>query len=340
MGDLGDLIRREIVRDDLDADMSAESNSRPAAWKVVLAFAIIYFVWGSTFLAIRVGVREVPPFLLAAIRFLIAGGALYGWMRVRGTPSPTRREWGAATLIAVLIFVFDYGLLFWAERRVPSGIAAVMMATIPVFMAISEILILKTQQLTARLAICLLVGIGGVAVLVSRSVRFGDAPIDAVGACALVVAAISWSVASALTRKLPLPSTKAMSSGAQMLAGGVLLTVTAGLLGEFHGFRVQAVSAKAGLALAYLIVAGSIIGYTAYVWLIHHESPTKVGTYAYVNPVVAVAVGYFFGGEAISLRTIFGTLLVLVSVVLITTSPARKVHVETELREKRGYAES
>jgi drug/metabolite transporter (DMT)-like permease len=188
--------------------------------------------------------------------------------------------------------------------------------------------------------VALLVGVTGVAVLVSRSVKFGDAPIDAVGASALIVAAISWSVASALTRKLPLPAAKAMSSGAQMLAGGVLLTLTAGLLGEFHGFHPQNVSAKAWLALAYLIVAGSIIAYTAYVWLIHHESPTKVGTYAYVNPVVAVMVGYFLGGESIGPRPIFGTLLVLVSVVVLTTSSGKKIDVKTNVQEKREYVES
>ena len=302
-----------------------EAASAPRAWKVLLAFAIIYLVWGSTFLAIRVGVREVPPFLLAGLRFLIAGLILFGWMRAKGTVRPTAREWFSATLLAVLIFVLDYGLLFWAERRVPSGIAAVMMATIPVFMTLSEILFLKTQRLTPRLGSALLVGIGGVLVLVSRSISFGDSPIDSIGAVALIVAAIGWSVGSALTRKLPLPSSKAMSSGAQMLMGGVLLTLTSAALGEFRGFRVEAVSIKAWLALAYLIVAGSIIAFTAYVWLIHHESPTKVGTYAYVNPVVAVLLGYFLGGEGLSLRTIVGTMLVLVSVVVITTTPKKQV---------------
>jgi drug/metabolite transporter (DMT)-like permease len=301
-----------------------EATARPPAWKVLLAFAIIYFVWGSTFLAIRVGVREVPPFLLAGMRFFVAGVVLYAWMRAKGEASPTLREWGGATVLAILIFVVDYGCLFWAERRVPSGIAAVMMATIPAFMAISEILILRTQRLTARLAVALLVGLGGVAVLMSRSLSFGEVPIDTAGACALIVGAIGWSVASALTRKLPLPTAKGMSSGAQMLAGGALLMLTATLLGEFRGFRPEAVSRGAWLALAYLIVAGSIIGFTAYVWLIHHESPTKVGTYAYVNPVVAVLVGYFLGGEAIGPRTISGTLLVLVSVVVITTMRTNK----------------
>jgi drug/metabolite transporter (DMT)-like permease len=300
-----------------------DAASQPRAWKVLLAFAIIYFVWGSTFLAIRVGVREVPPFLLAGMRFLVAGIVLYGWMRARGTASPTVREWSAASLLAVLIFVFDYGLLFWAERRVPSGIAAVMMATIPVFMALAEIVFLRTQRLTLRLGLALLVGMGGVAVLVGHTMSLGEVPVDTAGACALIVAAISWSVAASLSRKLPLPAAKAMSSGAQMLAGGVLLMLTAAVLGEFRGFHVQAVSRGAWLALAYLIVAGSIVGFTAYVWLIHHESPTKVGTYAYVNPVVAVLVGYFLGGEAIGPRTIVGTLLVLVSVVVITTTPKK-----------------
>jgi drug/metabolite transporter (DMT)-like permease len=303
--------------------MMEDTNHRPT-WKTLLAFAIIYFVWGSTFLAIRVGVREVPPFLLAAIRFLIAGLVLYGWMNARGERSPTRRQWLSASLLAFLIFVLDYGLLFWAEQRVPSGIAAVMMATIPVFMAFSEIIFLRTQKLTARLALALLVGIGGVAVLMSRSLNLGSTPIDRTGAMALIIAAVSWSTASVLTRKLPLPPSKVMSSGAQMLTGGVLLALTAGALGEFRGFHPQSVSVGAWLALLYLIVAGSIIGFTAYVWLIHHESPTKVGTYAYVNPVVAVLVGYFLGGEDLGLRTILGTLLILISVVVITTTPIEK----------------
>jgi drug/metabolite transporter (DMT)-like permease len=306
---------------------------KPRRWKILLAFAIIYFVWGSTFLAIRVGVLLVPPFLFAGMRFSTAGLALYLWMRVRGTPSPTRREWASVTLLAVLIFVLDYGLVFWAEQRVPSGIAAVMLATIPVFMALAEIVLLRTQKLTLRLAFALLIGVGGVAVLVSHSVGFGDRPIETSGATALVVAAIGWSLASALTRKLVLPESKVMSSGAQMLAGGILLSVTAAVLGEFRGFNVQAIPARAWFALVYLIIAGSIIAFTAYVWLIHHESPTRVGTYAYVNPVVAVAIGYFLGGEALGTRTLVGTLLVLVSVVVITTTPKKRLASDSFLQD-------
>ncbi len=286
----------------------------------LLAFAIIYFVWGSTFLAIRVGVHEVPPFLLAAMRFLAAGLALYSVMMFRGERPPTARQWMSVAVIAFLIFVVDYGLLFWAEQRVPSGVAAVMMATIPVFMALSEIIFLRTQKLTLRLALALLIGIAGVAVLMSRSLSLGGPPIDRRGAIALIIGAMSWSVASALTRKLQLPPSKVMSSGAQMLTGGVLLTCASGALGEFRNFHPLLVSRMAWIALLYLIVAGSIIGFTAYVWLIHRESPTKVGTYAYVNPVVAVIIGYFIGGETLGMRTIVGTLFVLVSVVVITTT--------------------
>jgi drug/metabolite transporter (DMT)-like permease len=302
--------------------MDAEAH-RPA-WKTLLAFGIIYFVWGSTFYAIRVGVREVPPFLLAAMRFLIAGVALYGWTRARGARGPTWREWASIAVVAFLIFVLDYGLVFWAERRVASGLTAVMLATIPVFMALAEIFILGTQRLTVRLGVALLIGLGGVGVLVSRSLDLGGAPIDRVGAAALIVAAMGWSIASALAKMMPMPTSKVVSSGAQMLAGGVFLAAISCALGEYRNFHAANVSRGAWIALAYLIVAGSIIAFTAYVWLLHHESPTKVGTYAYVNPVVAVVVGYFLGGEELGLRAILGTLFVLVSVVLITTTKAKK----------------
>jgi len=301
-----------------------EPDAQRPRWKTLLAFAIIYFVWGSTFLAIRIGVRELPPLLFAAMRFFVAGIVLFLWMIAQGERAPTRRQWMSAFLLAFLIFVVDYGLLFWAEKRVPSGIAAVMMATIPVFTAISEIAILRTRQFTLRLVTALLIGIGGVAVLMSRSLNLGGAAIEPAGAIALIVGSISWSIAGALSRKLPLPSSKVMSSGSQMLAGGILLTLSAAAFGEFHGFRPAAVSMGAWLSLLYLIVAGSIIGFTAYVWLVHHESPTKVSTYAYVNPVVAVILGYLLAGESLGPRTVVGTLLVLVSVIVITTTPAKK----------------
>jgi len=299
-----------------------ESAIKPARWKLLLAFAIIYFVWGSTFFAIRVGVSELPPFLFCAMRFLAAGLLVYLWAIAHGDCGPTMRQWLSAFVLAFLIFVVDYGLLFWAEQRVPSGIAAVILATIPGFMALSEILILRTQRLTARLALSLLAGIAGVAVLVSPPQLLGNlggAAIDKAGAIALIIGAIGWSVASALSRKLPLPSSKVMSSGAQMLAGGIMLAAVAALRGEGRGLHLSTISGSAWIALLYLVFAGSIAGFTAYVWLLHHESPTKVGTYAYVNPVVAVVVGYWLGGEPLGVRTIIGGMFVLTSVVAITS---------------------
>ncbi|MBV8515357.1 MAG: EamA family transporter [Acidobacteria bacterium] len=295
-------------------------ESRPAAWKTLLAFSIIYFVWGSTFLAIRIGVHEVPPLLFAAMRFGTAGVVLLAWTVANGERMPRGREWLTLTILAAMIFLCDYGLLFWAEQRVPSGIAAVMLATIPAFMALSEITFLRTQKLTLRLAVALLIGVGGVAVLMSRSLNLGGAPIDTKGALALLGAAITWSIASALPKMMPIPASKAVSSAMQMAIGGLMLVAVSGGAGEFARFHPAAVSRGVWWALIYLIVAGSIIGFTAYVWLLHHESPTKVGTYAYVNPVVAVIIGYFLGGEALDARIVLGAAFVLVSVVVITTS--------------------
>jgi len=300
------------------------STPQPTTWKTLLSFGIIYFVWGSTFLAIRIGVQEVPPFLLAAMRFFLAGVILYVWLLVQREHLPVGRQWLSIVLLATLIFVGDYGLVFWAEQTVPSGIAAVMLATIPAFMALSEILVLRTQRLTVRLALALLIGIAGVAVLVSRSLNLGGQPVNAAGAVALIVGAISWSVGSILTRKLPLPSAKIVSAGSQMLIGGVLLFLVSGLLGEFRHFHPATVSRAVWISLLYLTIAGSVIAFTAYLWLIHHQSPTKVGTYAYVNPVIAVLLGYFFAGEPLGARTILGTLFVLISVIVITTTHAKK----------------
>jgi len=300
--------------------MSAETV-RPR-WKTLLAFGIIYFVWGSTFYAIRVGVHAVPPLLFAAMRFLAAGLLVFGWAVAAKQRRPLGREWLSVFVLAFLIFVVDYGLLFWAEQRVPSGIAAVVLATIPAFMALSEIVILRTQKLTARLSIALLLGVAGVAVLMSRSIVFGGAAIDTTGAVALIIGALSWSIAAALSRKLPLPSSKVMSSGAQMLTGGVMLAMVSAARGELPSFHPARVSLAVWIALLYLILAGSIAGFTAYVWLLHHESPTKVGTYAYVNPVVAVLLGYWLGGEPLGLRIVIGGLCVLLSVVTITSMRA------------------
>ncbi len=293
--------------------------NRPRLWQTLLAFATIYLVWGSTFLAIRIGVQEVPPFLLAALRFLMAGGAMVAWMLARGVALPTAREWRSAFLVSLPIFLLNYGLVFWAETRIPSGVTAVMQAMIPLFMVLAEITMLGTQRLSWRLGGGLALGLAGVVVLTSDSLGMGDAAVDRISAGALLVASFSWSVGSVLTRKVPLPASKAMSSGAQMLAGGLWLAVAAILLGETRGFDPGTVSPGAWIALLYLVVAGSIVAFTAYIWLLSNDSPTRVGTYAYVNPVVAVLLGYFAAGEPLGARTVAGMACVLLSVLIITT---------------------
>jgi len=300
--------------------------SRPVAWKIFLAFAIIYLVWGSTYLAIRVGVREMPPFLMAGLRFTAAGLVLYAWMRISGVGSPSWREWKAATVLGTLMFLIDYACLFWAEQRVPSGIAAVILAAIPVCITLLEIIFLRTQKLTIRLALGLLVGIVGVAVLINPSASLGEAPLDRGGAIALLVACAGWSIGTVVSKRLVLPQSKPMSAAAQMLTGGVMLLGLAAVAGEFGRFHAQAISGRAWFSLVYLIIAGSIISYTAYVWLLHYESPTKVGTYAYVNPVVAVILGSAIGGETFGRRTLLGMALIVVSVVAITTMKAKQAH--------------
>jgi drug/metabolite transporter (DMT)-like permease len=315
-----------------------QNAHRPPAWQTLLAFAIIYLVWGTTFLAIRIGVHEVSPFLFAAMRFLIAGGVLFGWTLAQGDKFPTARQWVSAFIVAFLIFVMDYGLLFWAEQRVPSGLAAVMLATIPAFTALFEILVLRTQKLTASLAAALLIGLCGVGVLTSRSLNLGSEPINRAGAAALLVASVSWSIATVLTRKLPMPPSKVMNSGAQMLSGGILLALSAAGLGEFRTFHPTAISRGAWLALLYLVVAGSIAGFTAYIWLIHHESLTKVGTYAYVNPVVAVFVGYLLAGESLGPRTLLGAFFVLTSVIMIAMASAKRQAAASSATSARASA--
>jgi drug/metabolite transporter (DMT)-like permease len=299
------------------------TSVRPARWKILLAFAMIYFVWGSTYLAIRIGVQEMPPFLMAGLRFTAAGLGMFLWMRMTGTPSLTWQEWKGATLLGALMFLLDYACLFWAEQRIPSGIAAVILAMIPVCITLLEIIFLRTLGLSIRLVSGLLIGLLGVGVLANPWASLGEAPLDRRGVIALLAACVGWSVGTIVTKRLVLPASKPMSAAAQMLTGGVQLLILAALSGEISNFHAGAVSGKAWFSLVYLIIAGSIVAFTAYVWLLHYESPTRVGTYAYVNPVVAVILGGLLGGEKIGVRTVSAMVLILLGVAAITTAKAK-----------------
>ena len=281
-------------------------------FQVILAFLAIYILWGSTYFAIRVVVATVPPLFAAGTRFAIAGLALYLWSRARHTPAPTRLEWRNLATLGALMFLAAYSALFWAEKTMPSGIASVLVSTIPIWTALFEIVIFKKERLSAPLIGAIVIGIGGVAILAAPR---GRAQLPVLATLALLGAEISWSFGTVLSKNMQLPASKQMSAAGQMITGGVMLLVASTLAGELH--PTPHISSQAALALGYLIVAGSLVAFTAYVWLLGRMPATKVASYAYVNPVVALALGHWFGAEPFTLRTLFGTALVLAGVVLL-----------------------
>jgi len=284
----------------------------PLQVQILLAFFAIYILWGTSFLAIRIAVQEVPPLFAAGIRFFVAGVLLYGFMRLRGRPRPTGTQWRSFAIIGLLMFVAEYGPLFWAEQYVPSGIASVLEATLPLITMLLETLVFRRHRFSWQLLVAILVGFCGVGALLLRNEEqhFGMLPY-----VAILAGATAWSLGSVLNRSLDLPESKALTAGAAMMLGGGTLLVVSASFGELHPF--PHVSIRAGLALLYLVICGSLLGFTAFVWLLARMPATRVASHAYVNPVVAVALGYFVAGEIITTRTLIGTALVLASVVLI-----------------------
>jgi len=280
--------------------------------RVILAFFAIYILWGTTFLAIRIAVQEVPPLFAAGTRFFVAGVALYGFMRIKGQPRPGVVQWRNLALIGLLMFVAEYGPLFWAEKYVPSGVASVLEATLPLITIVIEMVVLRQQPFRSRLLIAALLGFCGVGVLLlpNKEQHFGILP-----CVAILAGAISWSLGSVLNRSLELPESKPLTAGAAMMLGGGTLLVLSAAFGEMHPF--PHVSIRAGMALIYLIVCGSLLGFTAFVWLLARMPATRVASHAYVNPVVAVALGYFFAGEIFTIRMLIGAAIVITSVILI-----------------------
>jgi len=293
-------------------EVSKRSGSTSPILPVALSFFAIYFLWGSTYLAIRIAVHSVPPLLAAGIRFTIAGILLYGWSRVRGTPSPTRVQWRNLAILGALMFLLTYGGLFWAEMTLPSGIASVLVATIPVWTALFEICIFKRERFRWPLAVAVSMGLVGVATLALGS---GSGQLGWLACLAVIACEISWSLGTVLSKEMDLPASKFMSAGSQMLLGGIMLLAVSALIGELTPH--PRISLQAFWAIAYLIIAGSLIAYTAYTWLLDRLSATRIASYAYVNPVIALALGAWLGGEELTARTIGGAALVLASVVLL-----------------------
>jgi drug/metabolite transporter (DMT)-like permease len=288
------------------------STKAPFDVRVLLAFFAIYVLWGTTFLAIRIAVAELPPLFAAGVRFFTAGVLLYGFMCLKGEARPTARQWRNLAIMGLLMFVAEYGPLFWAEKYVPSGIASVLEATLPLITLVLEMLVLRQQRLRRAVVVSTVLGFVGVGVLLwpNGEQHFGLLP------CAAILAgAVTWSLGSVLCRSMDLPKSRPLTAGAAMMLGGGTLLALSASLGEMH--PLPHVSMRAGLALLYLIVAGSLLGFTAFVWLLARMPATRVASHAYVNPIVAVALGYFLAGEIITPRTLVGAALVIISVFLI-----------------------
>ena len=302
----------------LEGERSASMNS---VWG---ALVTVWIVWGSTYLAIRVAVRTIPPLMMGSIRFLIAGGLLYLFSVRRGErieDRPTATHWRSAFIIGTALLLGGNGLVSFAEQRVPSGIAALLVATVPLWLAVGD-RVRYGRRLSWQTVVGLAIGFGGVVFLVGQS---GAGRIDSLGAAALVAASMFWAAGSLYSRHAPLPRRPLVGTGMEMLAGGVVLAVASIATGELGRLDLERVSGESVLGLAYLIVFGSWVGFTAYIWLLRNTRTSLVGTYAYVNPVVAVLLGWALLGETITVRTLLAGAVIVVGVALIVTSrsPAR-----------------
>ena len=278
------------------------------------AFAAIYLIWGSTYLAIKVGVETLPPFLLGGVRFLLAGIPLYAWARLRGAPAPTWRNWRAAAGVGALLLVGGNGMVIWSEQFVDSGVASLVVALVPVFLVILERLG-GGDAVPRSLRAGVVIGFLGVAALMLPA--RGVAAINPIGLAGLLIASLSWAMGSLRSRRANLPANARLAAATQMLAGGAGLLLLATLTGEWGRLDVGNVSSASLLALGYLVVMGAIVGFSAYLWLLRVCAPSSVGTYAFVNPVVALLLGAGLAGEPLGARTLLASLAILGAVILI-----------------------
>lgn len=308
----------------------------PSRSAVVAAFAAVYFVWGSTYLAIRFAVATIPPFLMAGTRHLAAGAILYAFARRKGAPRPTARHWKAAAAIGALLLLGGNGLVSWAETRMASGPAALIVASVPLWMVALSAAGERRRPAFPVFA-GLVLGLGGIAILVLPH-RSGDA-VPLVPAGALVVAALSWSIGSLWSRRAPLPKETLLATAMEALAGGAALWIAGLAGGEGSALHLRALSARSLGALGYLIVFGSVVGFSAYVWLLKVVAPDRVSTYAFVNPIVAVILGIVLGGEVLTLRVALAALAVVgaVSLILLYGS-SRRAPAEREAPPRRTAA--
>ncbi len=286
---------------------------RNERFRLLAAFAAVYVVWGSTYLAIRFAIESIPPFLMMGARFLLAGGILYVWLRARGVERPSLRHWKSATAIGALMLLGGMGLVAWSQQTVPSGLAALLVATVPLWIAVLSWFSGDDRPSTGSIT-GLLLGFAGILLLIGPEQLAGSGRVNPIGALALTVASISWAIGSLYSRRAAQHASQSLATAMSMLAGGVLLVGAGAALGEFEGLSVLAISVKSLLSLAYLVVFGSLVAFSAYIWLMKATTPARAATYAYVNPVIALVLGWALVGEALTTRTVIAALVIVAAV--------------------------
>jgi drug/metabolite transporter (DMT)-like permease len=289
---------------------------------VVLNFAAVYLVWGSTYLAIRFAVETIPPFMMAGTRFLISGAILYLWTRARGEAAPVRANWRAALIIGFFLLLGGNGGVVWAEQRVPSGLTALLVASVPLWVVLLEAAG-GGKRPTARVWIGIAAGFVGLGLLVSPADVSGGPHVDRWGTAALVAASVTWAIGSVLSRHVDLPRSPLLGTGMEMLTGGALLMLAGLVLGEWRGLDLGAVSRASWVGLTYLTLVGSLVGFTAYVWLLNNVPIAQASTYAYVNPVVAVFLGWAIADEPLTARVLVAAAVIVAGVVFSSTGERR-----------------
>ncbi|QDS96680.1 putative inner membrane transporter YedA [Roseimaritima multifibrata] len=293
-------------------------DSGATTLQVVIAFAAVYLIWGTTYLAMRIAVESIPPFMISAGRFLVAGTLTYSVLRMRGVPAPSLGQWKSAALIGCLLMVGGNGLVMWAVQRVPSGVAALVVATMPLWMTLFEWLFYRGPRPSVRVAAGLLMGfIGIVFLLKPERLLAGAEGLHLPSMFALMMAPVFWSIGSLHSRKANLPKNIFMATALESICGGVVLLVFSLLGREWLHFDWREVSARSAVATVYLALFGSLIAFTAYCWLLKNVNVTRVSTYTFVNPVIAVFLGWLILGEEITWETTVAVVLIVCGVMLI-----------------------
>ncbi|HEX6675575.1 MAG TPA: EamA family transporter [Actinomycetes bacterium] len=309
----------------MDADLRArrdeltEARRAAPAWKVAVALGTVYVVWGSTYFGIRVAIGTVPPLTMGAIRFLVAGALLYPWAVRRGDRAGDPvgpAQWAASAVVGICLLAGGNGAVSWGEQHIPSGIAALLIATVPLWMSILGRMLLR-ERLAWAAVLGLVAGFAGLVLLIRPS---GAHRFDPLATAVVLGGALAWAGGSVWSRRAPLPRRPLVGVGIELLAGGAALALAALAGGELGRLRPGAVSAASLVAIAYLVVFGSLLAFTAYAWLLRNVRTSVAATYAYVNPVVAVALGWAFGDEPVSGRTLLAGAVILAGVALIVTA--------------------